>query len=308
MALHRKNITTLLYLLVLALLVYLYWNRLLESVVRIRHFNFVDTIQLLLCIMISQYFAGLILKLLSSIYSVQLYWREWMALVYMRALGNYLPMSAGLLASGAYLKKFKSLNLLEFGSITICSFLLSIVAGMLMVLFVMGAAGFQFRILLLVALLLLTIALALLWLPFEKLLNLDDRWTAKLRSLHVGWGQFLRQPAVLSKVAGCYVIMFLLFGWQFYLTLQVLWSESVLYWQALVMAIFSNVIRFFSIVPGNIGLRESVAGLVGGAVGVPFEICFIAGLITRAVNMLWIFLFGSFASYYLISSTRSDIK
>ena len=59
-------------------------------------------------------------------------------------------------------------------------------------------------------------------------------------------------------------------------------------------------LRFNSIFPGNLGLRETLAGAVSKIFGISFAQGMVAALVDRIVDMFWIFLLGIWFSFRII--------
>lgn len=243
----------------------------------------------------SQVLAGLVLKNLVAVFSVRLSFREWFGLICVRSLGNYLPLSAGLTANAAYLKIERDLPLNKFASLMAANMLLGVLAGGLI-----GAMLSIWRFidtgqiqLVLTTLFVgvVVLCLALIFVPVRHI-KMKGRIADWARSTHAGWETIRSRKRLLISTVLLHISIFILLAINYGFLLNDINCD--LDWPAImILTVVTNIIRFASLFPGNLGLREAVAGGVTQAFGLSFSVGFLASAIGRIVSLFWIFLLGT---------------
>ena len=256
----------------------------------------------------SQIFAGLILKRLLAVFSIDLCFREWFGLICIRSMGNYLPLSAGVTANAAYLKIERDLPVSKFAGLMAGNLVLSALAGSFLGTVLLSwryfVTGHVPGILLLLFVLVVAVALAAIFAPLS-FVTIRGRVMDWLRSVHLGWEMIRSKKGLLISVVLLHFGALTLIALQYGLVLRDIGSD--LDWSAImVMAVAANIIRFASLFPGNIGVREAVAGSVTHAFGMPFSAGLLASTIGRVVSMFWILLLGTLFVFVFLHSKRAQ--
>lgn len=250
----------------------------------------------------SQIINGYMLKVYIQVFGIKLLFKEWFGLISLQSFGNYLPLSAGLASNIAYLKVQKKLPVSDYisyvGGDTVLKFLTFGIIGILVSLFyLVSGSEVDFRILIIFCGLVI-IALIIIWVkipkqaPQYKILKL-------LLSIHNGWEQIKSNKAVVIKSISAHTLMLAIIGLQFRIIFDQLGYE-VGFLPIILLTILTNVIRVASIFPGNLGLRESVSGIITELFGLSFSLGVFGSIVGRVISMFWIFLFGIIYSYVLI--------
>jgi uncharacterized membrane protein YbhN (UPF0104 family) len=254
------------------------------------------------CFVTSQFLAGVMLKVFTATFDVHLTFKEWFGLVCMRSLGNYLPLSAGLTANAAYLKMRKDLPITKFASLTAGNLVLTTLTGALLgVVLLLGRyfiVGSVHLGLLGIFSAITLCGLGAIFVPMRAIKG-ENRVFRLLRSAHEGWLLIRSRRGLVAIVVGLHLANLVLMALEYDFVLRDLGHN--LDWPALmVLTVSTSIFRFASIFPGNLGLREAVAGGVVTILGFPFSIGLLASGVGRLVSMAWIFLLGTIFSFVLI--------
>lgn len=262
------------------------------------------------CFVSSQVLAGLALKTLVAVFSVQLTFQEWFGLICVRSLGNYLPLSAGLTANAAYLKIEKDLPLSKFASLTAGNMVLSVLAGGLL-----GAilSIYRFIVTAHVQIVLLGIFVAVVALSMAIIIvpvgyiRMKGRVADWIRSVHIGWEMIRSRKRLLVSVVLLHFSILILIALQYGFLLNDMNYD--LDWPAImILTVATNIIRFASFFPGNLGLREAVAGGVTQAFGFSFSVGLLVSTIGRVVSMFWILLFGTLFIFLFLHPRQNRFR
>lgn len=262
------------------------------------------------CFISAQIFAGLVLKNLVAVFSVRLTFQEWFGLIWVRSLGNYLPLSAGLTANAAYLKMERDLPVSKFASLVAGNMVLSALTGGLL-----GATLSIWRfvvtgqlqvVLLVLFIAVVALSLAVIFAPVGHITN-KGRIAEWIRSVHTGWEMIRSRKRLLISIISLHFSILTLIAVQNRLLFNIINYD--LDWSAImILTVVTNIIRFASLFPGNLGLREAVAGGVTQAFGFSFSAGFLASAIGRVVSMFWIILFGTLFIFLFMHPKQNRLR
>ena len=297
----RKIIPYIVTIIFIGLVLYFSRNQLyqLKKITKIRG---ITVFWLSITFIVFQILQGYLLKLFTNIFYVKLNFLTSFGLICMQSFGNYLPLNAGVIYNAGYLKTQKNLPVTKFVSLMASSTMLMILAygfiGTVILLFHFFSSG-NISISMIVILLLFIIAgLIFLFVPITsfKKKNRIVKWIDSIQS---GWKMIRKNKVILVKITIIHTITLILLSVRFLLIFRDL-NIDIGITGIIILTIMTTVLRFNSIFPGNLGLRESVAGGVSKSFGFSFNIGLLAGIIDRIVAMFWIFLLGIIFSFVLL--------
>ncbi len=256
----------------------------------------------------SQLLAGLVLRQFTAAFNVALTFREWFGLVCIRSLGNYLPLSSGFTANAAYLKLRRDLPLTKFASLTAANIVLTALAAALIAVIILlvrhPTLDYAHLPLVLFFSVVGVAGLALILTPMPKIAK-RNRFLSLLRSTQEGWTVIRSQPMLLGSVIVLQMAILALIALQLHVVFLDLEYDVDLP-AAMLLSVSTSIFRFASLLPGNIGIHESIAGAVAHTLGYPFSAGLIASAIGRVVSMVWVFSLGSVFALVLIRSGPVD--
>lgn len=244
---------------------------------------------------------GLFLQACAGRLGVQLRFFEWFGLPFMTTMANYLtPLSGGMLARAAYLKRRHQLPYVQFLSLLSANYLIIFGASGIVGLITMFAlpANAANRLLLMVFFALISGAVVLLLLlPGVRL---PGRWRVirlANRALD-GWTAVTSDSRLLVQLFvygfGSVLLNALAF-WAAYRALQLTVS-----WQTAVLVSLSTIFStLLTVTPGNLGVREAIIGLVSELAGVGVGEGLVVALLIRASTLLSAFTLGPLFSFML---------
>jgi uncharacterized membrane protein YbhN (UPF0104 family) len=131
----------------------------------------------------------------------------------------------------------------------------------------------------------------------------DGRVRRILRTAHQGWEAIRASKLLLVQIVLLYGMSLSLIGGMYYIVLPDLGHPLSLP-AVLIMSVTTNVLRIATVLPGNLGLREAIAGAVGASFGIPFSAGLLASSVGRVITLVWIFLFGTLGSAHLLRRTE----
>ncbi len=244
---------------------------------------------------------GYRLKIFAQAFGVTLPFTEWYGLECVRAFANYLPLSAGLAHNAAYLKAKNNLPVTKYVSLTAGSTILMLLSfggwGVLLLgggrlltgnlnWAMMGLSAFF-----------IAAAVAALAVPLPGLQS-ENRIMRQLTSVRDGWALIRADKRLLAKVLLLQTLILVFLSTRFYIIFKEI-AAPLGFVGVVVLTIMTTLIRFTSLFPGNLGLREAIAGGVTRSFGLSFQSGFLAGVIDRLVAMAWIFTLGIIFSLVL---------
>ena len=256
----------------------------------------------------SQVLAGLVLRQFTAGFGIALTFREWFGLVCVRSFGNYLPLSTGLTANAAYLKLKRDLPVTQFASLTAGNLILTTLAaslfGVLILLARQPTVAAAHVPLLLFFSIIGAGALAIIVTPLPEIKK-SNRLLFLLYNMQEGWKLIRQQRRLLGSVFALQMAILLLIALQYQLVFHDLDYRLDLP-SVLLLTVSTSTIRFASLLPANMGVRETIAGAVVHTFGYPFSVGLLAAVITRLVSMVWVFSLGAVFGFVLIRSSRAN--
>ena len=276
----------------------------IDKIDSISEFSVSSLIIISILFILVQFIFGFQLKNILSAFYIKTTFKEWFGLIAVQSMGNYLPFSGGTLSNIAYLKVHKKLPVSNYlGYLAGDTILKITIYGVVGIVILLGNwilfNQFNATLLLIIGIffifgLLSVILPGVRFIPENKVI----RW---IISLHEGWLIIRNNTKVLIICILTHILTLILISFQYYFIFKELNFQFNLY-SIFILTIITNLVRVASLFPGNIGLRESVSGIVLQLFGFSFGIGVLASLMGRIISMFWIFLFGGIFSYILINN------
>jgi uncharacterized membrane protein YbhN (UPF0104 family) len=239
-----------------------------------------------------QFLGGVRMKLLTAMFGLRLAPVEWIGLAQMTTFFNYLPFKGGAVAGALFLKGSHGFPYTRFLATTAAGSLLAVVTfsatGLLGLVFLWLSSGvFSWTI--------FGLYLSLVGLPLILFLRLG-RATARVRNQHLvrfleGWRIIRTGGRRLFFLVVVDVCMVLIDALRITLCFGAL-GIRLNYFAGLVLIPLSNVVGVASLIPGGLGAKEFIMGLLGGGVGMDFTHTIFAATLDRMILLLWVLLLG----------------
>lgn len=208
---------------------------------------------------------------------------------------NYLPMRAGSLLRGRYMKQIHGLRYMRFGSVFgIRMVLLAAACGTLGTIGALGLTLQEGR-----PVWLLAIGFTVVTVMSVGALALEFPQVTPRGRLGRLWNDFVNgfaaaraQPKVSLLVFALTVAQQLALGMRLLIGFEAFEVQTSV-WFLLLLAPVVIAISFIAITPGGLGLREAAIGYVAFATGYDFDLGLFAGSLDRAVILGLAILFGA---------------
>jgi uncharacterized membrane protein YbhN (UPF0104 family) len=302
----RRWIKTGLYLLtIVSIMIYLFYHA--KDFQNLSRPSILEWIILIGTTLMALILNGMVFKIAMEILGIKMSWQEWFGISSSNAMYNYvLPAKGGVALVAYYLKQRHQLDYSKylglFGGITLLGMVISagvaVIFGSLML--YMGedrALIYTFiSSLIFVGTLL---GLFLLWRLDPEKFSKKNRFLRLISSALKSLKSILYQPRKVLKFTILLLLLLLISSWRLYIAFEVI-ALSV----PLEKLIFINALvtysMFFTLIPGNLGIKEGIIGITSGLLGITFDSAIMAALIDRAVHLGVTFLVGFFFSHFLI--------
>lgn len=224
-------------------------------------------------------------------------------------LANYIPMRIGTLLRFQYFKKLHGLEYTRFGGVAgLRIVMVMTVSGILGIAGLLGFSVFGEGVIngSLWLLFPVTVAIPLLaWYLSVRHLSLPGGVAgAFLGKFLSGFASIRANPTVAGYVLMLLLAQFAVIALRLHISFEIL-QVTISPWVLIMLAPTAVLFAFFTITPGNLGLREWIIGVLSVAAGYQFDSAVFAGLVDRAVLMGCTFLFGGFGLIFLMVRLRN---
>jgi len=247
---------------------------------------------------------GIKLKIVLNIFKVKTSCKEWFGLITLRSLGNYLPLSAGSIQNSIYLKKQKDFSYTKFitaysANIVILLFSSGIM-GLIMLLINYYKTENIITPLLIIFLVISITAAILLIIPIPRSNNTNIVYR-NINRIRKGWNIIKKSRIALYLLIALSVLSFISLGGRFYILFQAI-NYEFSFTQTMLVVLLIPVLNLVTILPGNLGIRESIIGGLTSLQNISFNSGFVGGVIDRIITLFWIFLLGIIFLFILIKN------
>lgn len=246
------------------------------------------------------------------VYGLRLTFSAWYGMSVVNTMLNYaLPAQGGTAMKGAYMKRRYGFSYTDFTALTASSELLALAtAGLLGVIswaLVPGIdeAGSSAVLGLLVATILAAVGGVVVLAQPSVLSWMKGKWGRRLARFSDGVRAWASRRVLAGAYAGWTVVWLVLQGLRLGIAFAAVGVAvdpvSLLLIQSLV-AISGAV----STIPGNLGLREGVASLSAGLLGLDADLALLASLVDRAVSLVFVIVIGLIYTRVLARQPEPD--
>ena len=274
-------------------------------------FNKVSEISLKTIVLLSAFFLltqiaeGYMLKIIVEVFDIKLKILEWFGLSSLRAFGNYLPLNAGVVSNSVYLKYQKGLPITKFMSFIIGQTIIMILTyGILgiIILFIRYAMNYDFNLIMFItSSVFVLFGIVVITLPKHKI-NSTNRILGWIKSVNNGWDLIKAQKILVFKIIVFQTIILIINSLR-YITVFNEMGYKIDILAIIILTIMISVIRFTSVLPGNLGVNEAISGGAMKTFGLMFTSGVLVTIVIRIISMFWIFLLGIIFSIVLIKKS-----
>ncbi len=245
-----------------------------------------------LLILTFQFLAGIRMKLLTGMFGLRLAPYEWIGLAQMTTFFNYLPFKGGAVAGALFLKGAHGFPYTRFLATMAASSALAVVTYSIVGSLGLGLLGLSSGVFswpILAAYLLLVIV------PLAFFVRID-RLAQRTKNSHLlrfleGWRVIRTGGRRLALLVLTDLGMVLIDATRITLCLGAVGLKAK-YAVGLIIIPLSNILAVASMVPGGLGVREFILGLLGGGLGIDFNRMIFAATLDRMILLLWVLFLG----------------
>lgn len=245
-----------------------------------------------LLILSFQFLGGVRMKLLTGMFGLRLAPHEWIGLAQMTTFFNYLPFKGGAIAGAVFLKAAHDFSYARFLATVAASSVLAIVtfstvALVALVALWLSSGVFSWPI--------AAIYAALIIIPLTFFLRIDRR-AGRVKNPHLlrfldGWRVIRTGGRSLVLLVATDLSMACIDSIRITLCLSAVGLKPN-YAAGFILIPLSNITGVSSMVPGGLGVKELVMGLLGGGLGIDFTRVVFAATLDRMILLLWVLFLG----------------
>jgi len=282
-----------------------------KEILKVKDIRFKNFMIISLLCLFNQFLLGIEIKVLCQTFDVHIGVIESFGLSSIRSFANYLPMGAGAISNAVYLKSQKKLSLANYTS--------SLIVSIVLMFLVAGFIGFLTSIYLkitsdsvgvnVVSLFFLVFfgSVMLLFMNFPVLVSKNFIVKA-IMDFQKGYALLRKNRSTIQKLVVLKAIILILLVIKMRLVFESVGYDLSL--GSIILIVMSVVsFRIATILPGNIGLTESISGFMAAVSGSSFEYGFVGMAADRIIQTIWIFILGAgFLVYFSRRLKISDLK
>ena len=271
-----------------------------KEILKVKDITFKIFIIISLLCVCNQFLLGLEIKILCRTFDVHIGVIESFGLSSIRSIANYLPMGAGVVSNAIYLKSQKKLSIANYtSSLTVSIVLMLLLAGLLgfitsIYLKILSNSVGLDLILLFGSVFWGTLIIMAVKFPTLESKNFIARF---IRDFQKGYALLKKDRSTIQKLIVLKSIILLLLIVKMKLLFISIGYDLNL--SSIILIVMSVVaFRIATILPGNIGVTESVSGFMAAASGSTFEYGFVGMAVDRIIQTIWILILGVFFLFY----------
>lgn len=303
----NKRIISWILLLALLAIIYSLHPDIFKEILRIKQITIFNLLVISTLCVGNQFLLGLEIKVLCRSFGVRVDVIESFSLSSVRAIANYLPMGAGVISNAVYLKSQKKLSIADYSSSLTVSFVLMFLItgfiGFVASLYLNCSANVVGWDIILLFFIVFIASLAVMKIKFP-MLESDSFLGRFIRNYQKGYALLTRDGHTIRRL----VILKLLILLLLIIKLKLLFV-SVGYdlsWGSIILIVMSVVaFRIATILPGNIGITESISGFMTAVSGGSFEDGFAGMAVDRIIQLIWIIVLGIVSILYLSKKIKT---
>lgn len=254
-----------------------------------------------IAILLYQFIGGVKYKIIFSAFQIKLSIKEWFGLPQVIKLFNLLFFKSGTISNAYYLKKHHQLSYSRF--------IVAMSVQKILDLFVVVSIGFIFSLvffiyfeinfyIVLIFCFLLTVILCFFFYPPIHMEKRESRILKKISEIIESWNEYKQNKPVILKVVLLEIIAVPVLGLRYYIAFNIL-NNPVSIAECVIFSVVVSATGFVSIIPGNIGIKETIVGLSAYYMDYSFEYGVIATALDRVISTVWTGIFG-FIFFHLL--------
>ncbi|MBN1881401.1 MAG: flippase-like domain-containing protein [Deltaproteobacteria bacterium] len=249
-------------------------------------------VQMSILIVLFQTVLGVKIRAATRAFDVHLAGHQWFAVAQINSLLNYLPVRSGPIVSAAYLKNVFDFPYTRYASVLGAGFVLTVIVFSSMgCLGIIGMAilgeAMLWEILPIYAVMIAAPLGLFLWMGRNPE-SIQNRLLVRFRE---GWAVIAGNAMCLGTliVADCLLVM--IDSYRILLSYRTV-GVDIPYLAGWAMIPLANLAGVLSFVPGGLGVKEGVVGLLSRVAGIGFESGIYATGIDRVLLMMWLVILG----------------
>tara|TARA_B100002003_G_scaffold213796_1_gene211703 strand:+ start:2255 stop:3199 length:945 start_codon:yes stop_codon:yes gene_type:complete len=268
-----------------------------QELIRLKNLSLSQACMAFTVIMIYNLISGRKFKLLFEAYKIRLTIKEWFGLPQVVYLFDLLFFKSGLMVSAYYLKKNLHLSysryLVAMSALKISDLFAATFMGLIysFALFIFYGIKFYVVLIFVVLLAVLTVFVKLSFLLPIKEKELKSGALKKVIEITKLWNEYKRNTITIVKLILLSFIAIPMYGVRYYVAFHIL-NYQVSIFECIMISIIIHITGFISIIPGNIGIRETVVGILSYFMGYNFDYGIIAATVDRIFSTLFFVFFG----------------
>lgn len=240
-------------------------------------------------------------KVIINAFQIKLSIKEWFGLPQVVMLFNLLFFKSGTILNAHYLKKHRQLSYSKF--------IVGMSAQKLLNLFAVACTGFIFSgvffvfqkadfYIVLFFFFMLVALLVLFFIPSNKMPRFKYGILEKIAKVVELWDDYKQNRSVIVEVIILEIASILILGLRYYVAFKIL-NSPISIPECLAISIIVSIIGLVSIIPGNIGIRETIVGISSYYMNYSFDYAIIATTLDRVVTTAWVGILG-FIFFHLL--------
>jgi len=249
-------------------------------------------VEMSVLIVLFQTILGVKIRAATRAFDVRLAPHQWFAVAQVNSLLNYLPIRSGPIVSAAYLKGAFDFPYTRYASVLGAGFVLTVIVfasmGCLGIVGMAVSGGIVlWEVLPIYAVMIVAPLGVFLWMG-KNPGGIRNRLLVRFRE---GWAIIARDAVCLGTlvVADCFLVI--IDSFRILLSYRAV-GVDVPYLAGWAMIPLANLAGVLSLVPGGLGVREGVMGLLSRMAGIGFESGVYATGLDRALLMVWLVILG----------------
>lgn len=270
-------------------------NSLTRSILSI---NPTEAFILISLVIVSLLLNGLKILLMLKVFNLNLSLRESISLGAINAMWNYLPLTGGLVARGAYLKKKHKFPWLRFIATVASSYFISLItfgiSGLVITIIFIEQGKLIFSAIFFI---LMITPIIFLWLS-KLLKKLNFKYVTHLFTAMVGLERLIKSKRILLVLFLVDFLLIFIDSSRLYLV-SIFSETNISFVAALLVTPLTIVASLVNITPGALVIREAIITLTTTQLNYSVETGIVVSTIDRAALVVGIFIGGIIGSIYL---------
>jgi len=232
-------------------------------------------------------------KILFKTFKVDLSFKEWWGLPMVRKLGNLLFLKSGTISTAYYLKNNHLLSYPRY--------VIALTAERVVDIFTFSSLGLLFSLGLffyksMEPYIIIFFGAAWLVVTFVLVFSFpipdrDNRFIQLIRKTLAIWNDFKSNRAVIASFFLLEFLKVIALGARYYIAFNIL-NQDVALFECFVMSLMSKLSMMINLVPGGIGVQETVVGLSAAYFSHSFDYGVIATALDRLLSTIWFMVLG----------------